>query len=279
MPRSLLSKLWRTPPNIIAAALMRRLSGKGSRPAWHTVKAGPLQGNRLYVNPQACELWLDMINGVYDSFLYDELLRRSPLSGMTIWDVGAHFGYHALSFSALVGETGQVAAFEPNPYNIERFNMHLHENGSLAGRIRLITTALSNRDGTVSLMLSRNVDQGSSTGSHLENAVLPLEAGAYAEFIRHDVSTTTIDALLAAGTLKQPDIIKIDVEGSELQVLEGANQLLAEARPLIFMEVHNIIMMFHVHRLLAAHKYELEILDEERASISRCFIIATPRSA
>jgi FkbM family methyltransferase len=276
---SFIYKLWTTPPNRIAVAFMHRLKGKKSRPTWHTVKAGPLQGHQLYVDPKSCDLWLDMINGVYDSFIYDALLRRSFLSGMTIWDIGAHFGYHALSFSALVGDTGQVVAFEPNPYNIERFNMHLQQNSLLAGRIRLVTTALSNREGNVSLMLSRDVDQGTSTGSHLENAVVPLETAAYTDFIKHDVSTTTIDALLAAGKLKHPDIIKIDVEGSELQVLEGANWLLAEARPLIFMEVHNIIMMFHVYRLLAAHKYEVEILDEERASISRCFIIATPRSA
>ena len=70
--------------------------------------------------------------------------------------------------------------------------------------------------------------------------------------------------------------MKIDVEGAEQLVLEGATKLLAIAQPLLFVEVHNISQMFYVQRLLLGAGYEMEILDAEHASLSRCFTVARP---
>ena len=72
-----------------------------------------------------------------------------------------------------------------------------------------------------------------------------------------------------------PSIIKIDVEGAESLVLEGAVELLSKYKPLLLIEVNNITQMFYVQKRLLKIGYNLEILDKEHTSLSRCFIIAS----
>jgi hypothetical protein len=86
------------------------------------------------------------------------------------------------------------------------------------------------------------------------------------------------DTLMHQKLVPMPSLIKIDVEGAELLVLEGAMELLTTHKPFLLIEVHNIIMMFKVQKLLSRLEYDLEILDEENSSVSRCFIRARPKN-
>ncbi|GAF71023.1 unnamed protein product, partial [marine sediment metagenome] len=73
------------------------------------------------------------------------------------------------------------------------------------------------------------------------------------------------------------DIIKIDVEGSESLVLNGGKDFLQKNKPIIFIEIHNILMMFYALSFLRRLGYDVKVLDEEKATLSRCFIIARPK--
>ena len=114
-----------------------------------------------------------MHEGTYDSFIYKVIDEFGPMKGSTIWDVGAHIGYHSLAFAALVGPSGHVVAFEPNPYNIKRLHQHLERNVDLGKHITLMTCALSNVDGEEDFVFSPEIDDGRSSGSHLHQAFVP----------------------------------------------------------------------------------------------------------
>ena len=88
------------------------------------------------------------------------------------------------------------------------------------------------------------------------------------------MNTLTIDSFINTPDARIPDIIKIDVEGAELLVLKGGKEFFKNHKPIIFMEVHNIIMMFYVHKFLLEHGYNVQVLDESNSTLSRCFIMA-----
>jgi hypothetical protein len=89
------------------------------------------------------------------------------------------------------------------------------------------------------------------------------------------VPAARADTLIARGE-PAPDVIKIDVEGGELLVLQGARKLLADRRPVLLIEVHHICLMLHIEKLLLELGYSARILDEAHAWPSRCFVFATP---
>lgn len=249
-------------------------------PHWVQVGSGPLEGGWLFLDRDSPAYWgHEMAEGRFDGFVYDEVERLGGAEGATFWDVGAHIGYHSFCFAALAGPNGRVFAFEPNPYNTERFRLHLERNPALAGRIKLQSLALSNADGDAAFEFSPVIDDGTSTGSHLSEASLPSEPSAYADFRRTTVKTARADTLLETRSIPAPTIMKIDVEGAEQLVLEGATGLLTTARPLLFVEIHNISQMFYVQRILLSVGYEMGILDAEHASLSRCFTVARPTRA
>lgn len=243
--------------------------------SWLEVVDGPVKGYQMFLDLNSPTYWHGaMIKGKYDSFIYDAL-RPYQTMGATVWDLGAHIGYHSLAFAALVGETGKVVAFEPNPHNFQRLSQNIEKNSDISKRITLMTCALSNFDGQSEFFFSSEVDNGKSSGSHLEEAIVPEEKSAYDGFKKELVQTAKADTLLKQNFASMPSIIKIDVEGAESLVLEGAVELLSKYKPLLLIEVHNITQMFYVQKRLLKIGYNLEILDKEHTSLSRCFIIAS----
>ena len=273
---NLLCKLWSNSPETVFHALKNKVMHSPAQPTWTQVLAGPLKGGQLFVAQDSFTGWGEMVKGRFDSFIYDEVARSCNVAGAVFWDIGAHFGYHSFSFASLVGEGGHVHAFEPNPSNIARFKLHLEKNKIQAKRITLNTFALSDKDGETSFKFSSDVDGSSSSGSHLQNINAPLEADTYSDFKTQLVSTLTIDSFMARADTKVPDIIKIDVEGAELLVLKGGKAFFSKHRPVIFMEVHNILMMYYIHDFLLKHGYSIRVLDEDNSTLSKCFIVAQP---
>jgi hypothetical protein len=133
---SLLNKIWNKSPKEVFQAIKGKIAvSDNNKPKWTEVKSGPLKGGQLYLTADLFEGWNEMISGRYDSFIYDEIERCCNIVGAVCWDIGAHFGYHSFSFASLVGENGQVYAFEPNPFNVARFKMHLEKNKTQAKQI------------------------------------------------------------------------------------------------------------------------------------------------
>jgi len=141
--------------------------------------------------------------------------------GDVVLDVGAHIGTHAVFFAQAVGPQGRVFAFEP-----QRLSFHLLcGNAALNNLMNLkcLNVALGACSGTVEVPI---VDP-----THEFNfGSVSLRSGIAGEPVR----LTTIDSL----GLAKCDFIKVDVEGLETEVLQGARETVARFRPVVFLEAN-----------------------------------------
>lgn len=143
--------------------------------------------------------------------------------GDCVWDVGANVGHYTGLLSAAVGHHGIVCAFEPAPACFAVLR------GAAAPNVRAFNLALGDREGEIGLSLA--ADPLGDT--HSLSFGSPSGASTVPVFVR------TGDTLIADGTLPAPTVIKIDVEGFELEVIEGlSGTLAARTCRAVFLEVH-----------------------------------------
>lgn len=257
--------LWRALQKILAAPPKLEPS------AWRAVTGGPLEGAELLL-PQGRPGFDAMLRGEYDAFFWPQL-SDLELEGKLLVDVGAHIGYHALAFARLAGPGGLVLAFEPNPANRERLQLHLDRNPGKRAPVEVSPLALSDAAGEAVFRASRTVEDQTSSGGYLDGAAAPAGAADYhaAGFGSFAVDTATMDAVLSAYD-RPPALIKIDVEGAEGAVLRGGRGALARTRPFLLIEIHSAEAMLEVARELLPAGYEITILERDRPA--RCFICA-----
>jgi FkbM family methyltransferase len=156
---------------------------------------------------------------------FDASLAGAVRAGDTVWDIGANQGLYTEKFAAQVGEHGRVLAFEPSPDNI----MQLRNRFPEGGRVTLCPVALADRPGIAKFYC--NLAEGGTTDSLVARTPKALA---------HEVAVRCGDEFLAAFP---PNVIKIDVEGFELEVVRGLRQVLASASlRSILIEVHFSIL-------------------------------------
>ena len=143
--------------------------------------------------------------------------------GATVLDVGANIGAYTLLFATWAGPSGRVVAFEPSPRSVEGLREHLKLNG-VADRVEIVQAAVSSAEGTAWFDCS---------GPSGANALVSEARGGGAI----TVDTTTLDAYCESRGLR-PSVIKVDVEGAELDVLRGGRRTLAQPGLDIFVEFH-----------------------------------------
>ena len=203
------------------------------------ILTGPLRGKRWVVGSGTHGCWL----GTYERHK-QERFARAIAPAMTVYDIGANVGLYTLIAADRVGDSGRVVAFEPVPANVRFLHAHLKLNG-FSDRTNIVEAAVSDRKGEACFDLAPD--------RRFEGRL--AETGALR------VAVTTLDSILGEGSLPQPQVIKIDVEGAELAVLNGAQRLLSEIRPVLFLATHGA----DVHRecciLLKQSGYELHSLD------------------
>jgi FkbM family methyltransferase len=161
------------------------------------------------------------------------LLRRLVRPGDVCLDVGASGGAHLLVMAAAVGPRGLVLGFEPRPGSL-RLLRRLVRLAGLSNRVRLLQTAISDREGTLPLRIpivpTRAHFHGSSGDRRTTAAFGRLP---HREIL---VRTRTLDEVVAAHGLERVDVVKCDVEGAELLVIAGAGRVLDELRPVLIVE-------------------------------------------
>src|SRR5262249_17009504 len=149
-------------------------------------------------------------------------------SNSVIWDIGSNLGLFALP-AALKAIRGHVYAFEPDIELVTNFlrSLGLARNKQLA--VTSLCLAVSNEDGIAAFQISkfsRAMNKLEAVGKWHESEVL-------AEELR-SVVTMRIDTL--AKTLSPPTVLKIDVEGAEVNVLEGGEITIGKYRPVMLVE-------------------------------------------
>jgi len=157
-----------------------------------------------------------------------EFVKRFLKPGMTVMDVGAHHGLYTLLASKLVGPTGRVIAFEPSPRERKRLMKHLRING--AHNVEVDNSALAAKTGETELYLADSLNDWCNSLRKPPNGAQQVVT----------VPTKTLDELVSQRNVSKIDLLKLDIEGGELDALLGAEKTLAShQRPVILIEVQD----------------------------------------
>jgi FkbM family methyltransferase len=146
--------------------------------------------------------------------------------GMTVIDIGANIGAFTLHFAKLVGPKGKVIAFEPMSWAFAKLERNIALNDF--ANITPERMALSNET-----RVNRVVDFRASWP--LDKTSQPRDSSVSRE--REAVDFTTLDEYLKISQYGRIDVIKIDVDGYELKVIQGAIETLKLHKPLILLEI------------------------------------------
>ncbi len=161
--------------------------------------------------------------------------------GATFYDIGANIGFFTIIGSRLVTSAGQVVAFEAVPENAQVIQRNCALNGF--ENVQVVAQAVSSESGSGTLVLS----------SHDGGAALQGSAEQAGETIT--VELTSIDDFVASHPQLAPSLVKIDVEGAELLVLQGMAKVLTEIRPIIIFELDDGTMAGLNQKLVACQQY------------------------
>ncbi|GIK97011.1 MAG: hypothetical protein BroJett029_12200 [Alphaproteobacteria bacterium] len=134
-------------------------------------------------------------------------IKNRLKSGSIFIDVGANVGYFSLLASKVVGSAGQVIAIEASPKICRKLERNIHLNG--ANNIRVINKAVADRIGTIKLFAGPDSNLGQTTS--IPRNELEVEG---------TVPAAPLAELVGVKWLKAASIIKIDIEGAEVPVLE-----------------------------------------------------------
>ena len=197
------------PINFTAQILMRLL---GTR-----ILCGELKGlriNAIGANP-------GFLLGTSEA-LEQSLIAKFLTVGDVVYDVGANIGFYCLLGARRVGPTGKIYAFEPTPTLVSR----IKENAALNSfdQIEVVQAAVCDRTGTLDFCVEGDLS--------VSNGIRKIDN----ESKRLTVPCTRIDDF--AINHLPPKLILIDIEGAELEALQGAMQTISTHRPILMIEVH-----------------------------------------
>ncbi len=148
--------------------------------------------------------------------------------GMTVIDIGANMGLYTMFAAKRIGPTGKVVALEPSKREFGRLETHVRLNG--LGNVHCLQTAVGREVGTATLKVAEEWNAGHNTLGDFGYPETRLER-------TETVDIHTLDDLMESLNIKKVDIIKLDVEGAEEAVLDGAARTLANHRPKILVEM------------------------------------------
>jgi len=201
-------------------------------------------------------------DGNTDVEMIEDIFNNNP-KGKTIFDIGTFIAASSLVFARMVGEKGRVIGFEPNPFNRERIKKNLALNKKLSSRISISPVALSNIEGNLIMTMSKEIDNGHSSTSRLNQSHPTLHNNQLpGDFEEINVEVKTLDNYVKETSVK-PDIIKVDIEGAEYDFLEGGRESIHTYRPVLYIEIHSEFCAIKCMDFLDSEGYKYQILYEE----------------
>lgn len=174
--------------------------------------------------------------------------------GHVVIDLGAHSGLTSIAFARQVGVSGRVVAVEPDPLTVTACRVNIARSG--CSQITLVAKAIAPAPGRVRLSSEGGLGSAlaSLVGSHRGVVV--------------DVDAITLDQLMQDHRLERVDFIKMDIEGAEAWVLEGARAFLQRYRPKLIVEPHMAggrSTLPAMQSLLGSQGYRCELIDQHES--------------
>jgi FkbM family methyltransferase len=209
---SLLARLSSLSNHSASGRLLRLPLRALPRTAIVPILSGTGRGFRWQVGSGVHRYWI----GTYERD-NQEVLKQVLKPGMVVYDVGANAGFYSLIASRLVGPSGCVFAFEPLPSNLEFIRLHIRINR--ISNVSVIPAAVAGGDGEAMFILSEHAEMGRLAGS----------TDATSSMGKLLVKTVSLDGF--ATQYKAPDVIKMDIEGAEVEALRAASSLFRNKPP------------------------------------------------
>jgi FkbM family methyltransferase len=200
-------------------------------------------GRGLRFNPGGANA--GYVLGTYEPLMQQAFLRILQ-PGMCVYDVGANVGYLTILAAKLVGPKGQIVAFEPLAANARQIQHNAELNSFTHVRVR--QEALGDKEGQAAFRVSAESGWGK----------LAYVGAVSQETAIIEVPVRKLDSITAGGELPRVHLMKIDVEGAEVDVLRGAIETLRAERPFLLVELHGTNCQ--VADLLLELDYEMGVL-------------------
>jgi len=177
------------------------------------------------------------------------LITKLIKQGDIVFDIGANFGWYSCYFAQLVGTSGKIHVFEPTNV-IEELKRNIELNG-FTERLVFNKVALSDEEGEATLFVP--IKLGTAFASLRKHNSESRE-----KFFEIKVPIRKLDNYCKKEKVSRIDFMKIDVEGNELYVLKGAENVLEKFSPIIMLEIQ------HCHTRLFGYTPEdlLNFLDK-----------------
>lgn len=205
---------------------------------------------------------LALFLGVYEPEVY-RAWNTLVGPGDVVIDVGANIGAHTLPLARLVGDAGKVYAFEPTSFALAKLQGNMECNAELRPRIvweQAMLAESGNRQLPAAMFsswpLSGDKPVHQRQCGHLEDT--------------RGARVTSLDDFARENDLQKVDLIKLDVDGGEVMVLEGARDVIRRFHPMLVLELAPYIFEENesefesLLELLRSHGYRIERLDNGR---------------
>ncbi|NOT51429.1 MAG: FkbM family methyltransferase [Chitinophagaceae bacterium] len=170
--------------------------------------------------------WMRYFPGDYEKENY-AFLKQYLKPGMDVIDIGAHIGLFSVICSQLTQGKGKIICFEPTPGTHKLLLETLKLNHSK--NVTPVQAAVSDKVGNATFYIS-TADEGCNSNSLVKNR-------EEKDLFAYDVKLETIDNITAGHSLK-PSLIKIDVEGAELDTIKGGVQTFKNHKPVLIIGLH-----------------------------------------
>lgn len=227
------------------------------------VLAKTFDGRRLFVNPHISPFFYFL--GEYE-YAITKIISSVVLPNDICLDVGANIGWYTTLLQKRVGAEGQVHAFEPIPSVFEQLkrNVSLNVNNS---NVCLNNVAVGDKEGRVVLYMFSGLSDGHTSLSTLGRGDYRTVEG----------QMIMLDTYLQQKKIQQVNFVKVDIEGAELQLLNGATSIFKQKVPPIWMiemalgttkgfgYLPNDLMVF----MRQQAEYEFYVIDEVRCLLKR----------
>ena len=208
-------------------------------------------GGKIYLDTGESRMMEASTKSEYEATKLSKMINTIT-RGMVCVDVGACVGYFTHVMAKLVGEKGKVIAFEPYKPNYDRIN-----KGAEANKYRNTTVLCCALSNVSRVNTPLYVGKFPGWGSLIYNEVAAVDKNTI------EVPTQKLDEVFTIMGIEKIDAMKIDVEGAELLVLEGAKEILSKNNMHLFIDLHGEEMITKVPAFLKELNYKVEWLEKK----------------
>ena len=185
-------------------------------------------------------------------------LMKNLENKKTFFDIGAHIGLVSIPAAMNMYKDSKIIAFEPSDQNYNHLKSHI-KNNKLSKKIKLYKNLVGEKNCKKNFYYSKNESP--------LNSIIKLKQ--FENYKKKSINQITIDYFCNRYKI-YPDIIKIDVEGAELNVLKGAKETILKYKPIIYLSVHPSHLkklgfyLTQLKNLISFYGYKVEDFDCNR---------------